>query len=127
MHPLGLQVTFLYQLVNGACPKSYGTACARLAGMPDAILDRAEALAAKLEQRTTRARSGNQAADMEDSAQPSTCHAAAWLSAADVQSWARSITEKLGDSSMEAPLKDLQAEAKGLLKANGAQQIHCQA
>ncbi|EIE20176.1 hypothetical protein COCSUDRAFT_18682, partial [Coccomyxa subellipsoidea C-169] len=43
------QVTFLYQLQDGACPKSYGTACARLAGMPDAILDRAEALAAQLE------------------------------------------------------------------------------
>jgi DNA mismatch repair ATPase MutS len=42
-------VTFLYQLQDGACPKSYGTACARLAGMPDAILDRAEALAAQLE------------------------------------------------------------------------------
>ncbi len=44
-----MQVTFLYQLQDGACPKSYGTACARLAGMPDAILDRAEALAAQLE------------------------------------------------------------------------------
>lgn len=42
-------MTFLYQLQDGACPKSYGTACARLAGMPDAILDRAEALAAQLE------------------------------------------------------------------------------
>lgn len=42
-------MTFLYQLQEGACPKSYGTACARLAGMPDAILDRAEALAAQLE------------------------------------------------------------------------------
>ncbi len=49
------QVTFLYQLQEGACPKSYGTACARLAGMPDAILDRAEALAAQLESSSTRA------------------------------------------------------------------------
>ncbi|CAL8470971.1 g10513 [Coccomyxa elongata] len=51
------QVTFLYQLQEGACPKSYGTACARLAGMPDAILDRAEALAAQLESSSNLAQS----------------------------------------------------------------------
>ena len=48
-------MTFLYQLQEGACPKSYGTACARLAGMPDTILDRAEALAAQLESSSDRA------------------------------------------------------------------------
>jgi DNA mismatch repair ATPase MutS len=42
-------VTFLYQLMQGACPKSYGTSCARLAGMPECILARAEELATKLE------------------------------------------------------------------------------
>ena len=44
-----MQVTFLYELKEGACPKSYGTACARLAGMPESILARAEHLAAELE------------------------------------------------------------------------------
>jgi len=43
------QVTFLYELKDGACPKSYGTACARLAGMPEAILAKAEHLAAQLD------------------------------------------------------------------------------
>ena len=42
-------MTFLYELKDGACPKSYGTACARLAGMPEAILAKAEHLAAQLE------------------------------------------------------------------------------
>ena len=42
-------MTFLYELKEGACPKSYGTACARLAGMPESILARAEHLAAELE------------------------------------------------------------------------------
>lgn len=44
-----MQVTFLYELREGACPKSYGTACARLAGMPEPILAKAEHLAAQLE------------------------------------------------------------------------------
>ena len=44
-----LQVTFLYELREGACPKSYGTACARLAGMPEPILAKAEHLAGQLE------------------------------------------------------------------------------
>ena len=43
------QVTFLYELKDGACPKSYGTACARLAGMPEPILAKAEHLAAQLD------------------------------------------------------------------------------
>ena len=49
MYILLLQVTFLYELREGACPKSYGTACARLAGMPEPILAKAEHLAAQLE------------------------------------------------------------------------------
>lgn len=44
-----MQVTFLYELKEGACPKSYGTACARLAGMPEPILATAERFAALLE------------------------------------------------------------------------------
>lgn len=33
-----LQVTFLYKLTNGACPKSYGVNVARLAGLPASVL-----------------------------------------------------------------------------------------
>ena len=43
------RVTFLYKLTPGACPRSYGTNVARLAGVPDAVVDRAAALAAGLE------------------------------------------------------------------------------
>ncbi|KAL7586811.1 hypothetical protein Lser_V15G41433 [Lactuca serriola] len=35
------EVTFLYKLTLGACPKSYGVNVARLAGLPDAVLKKA--------------------------------------------------------------------------------------
>lgn len=35
------EVTFLYKLTLGACPKSYGVNVARLAGLPDAVLQKA--------------------------------------------------------------------------------------
>ncbi|KAF8090136.1 hypothetical protein N665_0485s0011 [Sinapis alba] len=35
------EVTFLYRLTPGACPKSYGVNVARLAGLPDDVLQRA--------------------------------------------------------------------------------------
>ncbi|XP_071726644.1 DNA mismatch repair protein MSH6 [Rutidosis leptorrhynchoides] len=35
------EVTFLYKLTCGACPRSYGVNVARLAGLPDAVLQKA--------------------------------------------------------------------------------------
>ncbi|GJV27810.1 DNA mismatch repair protein MSH6 [Tanacetum coccineum] len=35
------EVTFLYKLTLGACPKSYGVNVARLAGLPDNVLQKA--------------------------------------------------------------------------------------
>ena len=43
------EVTFLYKLCPGACPKSYGVNVARLAGMPESILQRASVRSAELE------------------------------------------------------------------------------
>ena len=43
------EVTFLYKLCPGACPKSYGVNVARLAGMPESVLQRASARSAELE------------------------------------------------------------------------------
>ena len=43
------EVTFLYKLCPGACPKSYGVNVARLAGMPESIMQRASARSAELE------------------------------------------------------------------------------
>lgn len=45
-----LQVTFLYNLTNGACPKSYGVNVARLAGLPDEVINRATSFARQLEE-----------------------------------------------------------------------------
>lgn len=45
----GRQVTFLYKLTAGACPKSYGPNVARLAGLPASLLTRASALSNTLE------------------------------------------------------------------------------
>lgn len=42
-------VTFLYKLSEGACPKSYGFNAARLAGIPADITKRAHEIANKLE------------------------------------------------------------------------------
>eukprot|EP00249_Psilotum_nudum_P010857 c22813_g1_i2 orf=215-853(+) len=46
----GLQeVTFLYKLALGACPKSYGVNVARIAGMPDIVLQRAATRSSEME------------------------------------------------------------------------------
>ncbi|CAG8808494.1 10898_t:CDS:1, partial [Racocetra fulgida] len=44
------EVTFLYKLISGVCPKSYGMNVANMAGVPREIVDRAEVVAAKFEQ-----------------------------------------------------------------------------
>lgn len=41
----------MYKLTPGACPKSYGVNVARLAGMPDMILERAVKQSADFENR----------------------------------------------------------------------------
>lgn len=65
------EVTFLYTLSPGACPKSYGVNVARLAGMPESILQRASARSAELEYLFEDSnRSQNQAVDAPD---PSVC------------------------------------------------------
>ncbi|KAL2556591.1 DNA mismatch repair protein MSH6 [Forsythia ovata] len=43
------EVTFLYRLTRGACPKSYGVNVARLAGLPDAVLHKATAKSQEFE------------------------------------------------------------------------------
>ncbi|KAJ9075514.1 DNA mismatch repair protein msh6, variant 2 [Entomophthora muscae] len=42
-------VTFLYKLTQGVCPKSYGMNVASMAGLPSEIIDRAEAKAQEFE------------------------------------------------------------------------------
>ena len=49
-HRLGCgQVAFLYRLAEGACPKSYGTSVAHLAGLPAKLVQQAARLAEQLE------------------------------------------------------------------------------
>ncbi|CAL5437422.1 unnamed protein product [Camellia sinensis] len=43
------EVTFLYRLTPGACPKSYGVNVARIAGLPDSILHKAAAKSQEFE------------------------------------------------------------------------------
>lgn len=45
-------VTFLYKLLDGVCSKSYGLNVARMAGVPDTIIDKAQARAANFELQT---------------------------------------------------------------------------
>ena len=56
------RVTFLYKLVRGACPKSYGTNVARLAGLPEPVVARAAALAAELEEEGKESSGGDDSA-----------------------------------------------------------------
>ncbi|CAJ0650325.1 6592_t:CDS:10 [Entrophospora sp. SA101] len=44
------EVTFLYKLVPGVCPKSYGMNVASMAGIPNQIVERAEVIARKFEE-----------------------------------------------------------------------------
>ena len=46
-----VQVTFLYQLAQGACPCSYGVNVARLAGLPESVLQRATEFSSSMEAR----------------------------------------------------------------------------
>ncbi|XP_042476035.1 DNA mismatch repair protein MSH6 [Macadamia integrifolia] len=43
------EVTFLYRLTPGACPKSYGVNVARLAGLPDPLLQKAAVMSREFE------------------------------------------------------------------------------
>ncbi|KAJ4956317.1 hypothetical protein NE237_013100 [Protea cynaroides] len=43
------EVTFLYRLTPGACPKSYGVNVARLAGLPDQVLHKAAIMSKEFE------------------------------------------------------------------------------
>ena len=43
------EVAFLYRLVEGACPKSYGVNVARLAGLPEPLLSRAATISERVE------------------------------------------------------------------------------
>ncbi|KAF5181247.1 Dna mismatch repair protein muts [Thalictrum thalictroides] len=52
------QVTFLYRLTPGACPKSYGVNVARLAGLPDSILHKAAAKSKEFEETYGKHRQG---------------------------------------------------------------------
>lgn len=45
-----MQVIILYNLTDGACPKSYGVNVACLAGLPDGVIGRAASFASQLEE-----------------------------------------------------------------------------
>lgn len=47
-------VTFLYKLTEGAVPRSYGMNVAKVAGLPDTLVQRAAAKSAELEARQRR-------------------------------------------------------------------------
>ncbi|CAG8545247.1 8999_t:CDS:2, partial [Paraglomus occultum] len=45
------RVTFLYKLINGVCPRSYGLNVARMAGVPEVVVSRAEEIAEEFEKK----------------------------------------------------------------------------
>ena len=56
------QVTFLYTLERGSCPKSYGVNVARLAGLPESVLAAASKRSAALEANSIAKRTRNETA-----------------------------------------------------------------
>lgn len=61
-------ITFLYTLGNGACPKSFGINVARLAGLPDTVLMKAKRISTDFELETNLVKS-SEATDSEQTKQ----------------------------------------------------------
>ena len=57
------EVTFLYKLAPGACPRSYGTNVARLAGLPERVVLRAAHMSQAKELRDVTAAAGGEGGD----------------------------------------------------------------
>ncbi|KAJ1907253.1 DNA mismatch repair protein msh6 [Tieghemiomyces parasiticus] len=75
------QVTFLYKLVPGVCPKSYGMNVANMAGIPNNVVDRAERVAEEFEstqklRALPTAKSNSVALKMDEAGVPHHHHAA---------------------------------------------------
>jgi DNA mismatch repair protein MSH6 len=94
-------VTFLYKLVDGACPKSYGLNVARLAHLPEAVIARARQKSEEFEAAVEAAKRG------ELVAPPSSVHPSArtlaeradWLALYEVaEAFAASAGEAGGES-----------------------------
>ncbi|ADE14986.1 DNA mismatch repair protein MutS [Nitrosococcus halophilus Nc 4] len=65
------EVSFLYKVVPGAAPKSYGIYVAKLAGLPPAVVQRASELLAQLEQEESVSPVGNARAEVREVPPPS--------------------------------------------------------
>ncbi|KAJ1549627.1 DNA mismatch repair protein msh6, partial [Cladochytrium tenue] len=58
------RVTFLYKLVNGVCPRSFGMNVATMAGVPVEIVDRAESVAANFERQLQKSLAQDESANV---------------------------------------------------------------
>lgn len=108
------EVTFLYRLERGACLRSHGVNVARLAGLPQPLLDSAAERSARMERTTSAARPGAGAASTRARAAELVRQVAA---AAD--SLARA-EEPATRETCARQLRALQAEAKALVDAAAA-------
>lgn len=94
------EVTFLYRLTDGACPKSYGTNVARLAGLPDAVVRRA----------------AQKAQEGEEARQAAAGGGAAGAAALLRRVRAACSVAAAGDAAAAAAVLQLQAEVRRCLK-----------
>ncbi|KAI9359283.1 putative DNA mismatch repair protein Msh6 [Zopfochytrium polystomum] len=74
-------VTFLYKLVDGVCPKSFGMNVASMAGVPPQIVDKAECVAAQFEEQLKMVQAGGSATPVRMSRHAD--FAALWKSSGD--------------------------------------------
>ena len=66
----GDNIIFLRKIIKGSADKSYGIQVAKLAGVPDAVIERAKAIAEELERSDIAANTGNIARTLEQEEEP---------------------------------------------------------
>ncbi|XAR61404.1 hypothetical protein NMG60_11035096 [Bertholletia excelsa] len=101
------EVTFLYRLTPGACPKSYGVNVARLAGLPENVLHKAAAKSQEFEEMYGKHKKG--------SAQSWECQLTELIQHL-TRVEAKLICHKATGDTWMSSLNDLQHRAKMLLK-----------
>lgn len=110
------EVTFLYRLADGACPKSYGTNVARLAGLPDAVVRRAAAKAQESEEeRQAAAAAGAQGCSRQEEPRQAEKEQEKEL-ARRVQAACTAAAAGGGDAAAAAAVLELQREVQRFLR-----------
>ena len=106
----GEDIVFLRKIVKGGADKSYGIQVAKLAGVPDRVLERAREIARKLEQGSMNPAISSDAGDCEGANAVSTHDISANGKRANTIQTNGSMTNALTPGAMMAPAKEEMAQ-----------------